>query len=237
MKSITVEEFKTRIPSDNREYFDNLDKDGQESYVTMYSLYSNLLTEYFIRNFNFKEYDDALINSPYSFPKVKENNMDIYQYLASDKLSFIYIRNNLYIERLSENEQMFLIETFQQDEPHYDDKMNQFIESTFRKVMLENPTDEEEINMFFGPDNKNFMAPNNAIVVGIRFDDYQKIPGQKDEDWLEENNNRLQDVHTLSIILESKLSRKTGIPTVAIKYNDFSVKKKNTADEDSKVLK
>ncbi len=236
MKKITVEEFKTRVPSDNREYFDNLDKDSQESYVTMYNLYSNLLTEYFIRHFKLKEYDDALINSPYSFPKVKEGNMDIYQYLASPKLSFVYLRNNLYIERLSDEEQMLLVEKASEDEIAYDDKIDQLIGATYKKVMLTNPTDEEATNILFGPDNKNFMAPNNAIVVGIRFDDYQQIPGQKDEDWLEENNNRLQDVHTLSIIIESKLSRETGIPTVAIKYNDFSITKKETVDTTEKTL-
>jgi hypothetical protein len=110
MKSLTVEEYKSRLPISNSQYFDSLSKDMQEEYLRQYCVYNELLSDYFIKNFALKEYDDALVTSPYSFCLVNENDMDIYQYLASDKLSFVYLRNNLYVERLDEEEQKYLIE-------------------------------------------------------------------------------------------------------------------------------
>ena len=38
MKSITVEEFKTRIPAGNSDYFNELDKEEQESYIALTKL-------------------------------------------------------------------------------------------------------------------------------------------------------------------------------------------------------
>ena len=159
MKSITVEEFKTRIPVGNGDYFDELDKEAQESYIALYNAYSSLVTDYFIKNCNLKEYDEALLESPYSFPKLAEEEMDIYQYLASDRLSFVYLRNNLYVERLDEDEQKFLIEKAQDDEIVYDDKADEFVKNTFKRVMLENGGEEDTVNVFYGPDNGNFMYP------------------------------------------------------------------------------
>lgn len=234
MKSITVEEFKTRIPVGNSDYFDELDKEAQESYIALYNAYSSLVTDYFIKNCNLKEYDEALLESPYSFPKLAEEEMDIYQYLASDKLSFVYLRNNLYVERLDEEEQKFLIEKAQDDEIVYDDKEDEFVKTTFKKVMLENGGEEDTVNVFYGPDNGNFMYPDNAVIVGIRYDDYYQAEGESPEDWFEANNNRLQDVETLSIILETRMSKLAGVDCYAVKYNEFSVKKKVTADEDNK---
>lgn len=234
MKCITVEEFKTRIPDGNSDYFNELDKEAQESYIALYNAYSSLVTDYFIKNCSLKEYDDALVDSPYSFPKLKEDDMDIYQYLASDKLSFVYLRNNLYIERLDEEEQKYLIDKAQDDEIVYDDKADEFVKSTFKRVILENGGDEDGLHVFYGPDNSNFMYPDNSVIIGIRYDDYYQEPNQTSEEWFEANNNRLQDVETLSIILETRMPKLAGVDCYAVKYNEFSVKKKVTSDEDDK---
>lgn len=237
MKSITVEEFKTRIPFSNSEYFNSLDREEQESYVALYNTYSSLLTDYFINNFKLDEYDEALVDSPYSFTKIEEDDMDIYQYLASDKLNFVYLRNNLYIERLSREEQQYLIDKAQEDDISFDDEADEFIKTTFEKVMLENFDSRESTNVFYGPDNGNFIYPDNAIIFGIRYNDYYQLPGQSEEDWLEENNNRLQDVETLSTILETRMSKLTGVDCYAVKYNEFSTKKKQSVDDEAKLSK
>ena len=232
MKYITVDEYNTRVPSLNEDYFNELDNDMKESYLAIYSIYSKFLIEYFIKNYKLNEYDEVLVESPYSFIKVKEDDMDIYQYFALGKLNYLYIRNNLYVERLSAEEQTFLIEKASLDEIVYDDSVDEFIGSTFRRVMLENYEDEDAVSVCYGPDSSNYLAPNNAIVIGIRYDDYEKLPGESADDWAEANNNRLHDIESLSTILEARLSREIGIPTYAIKYNEFSVKKRSSVDVD-----
>lgn len=232
MKSITLEEFKTRIPVGNSDYFNELDKESQESYIALYNVYSSLVTDYFIKNCSLKEYDDALLESPYSFPKLSEDDMDIYQYLASDKLSFVYLRNNLYIERLDEEEQRYLIDKAQDDEIVHDDKAEEFVKNTFKRVMLENGGAEDAVNVFYGPDNGNFMYPGNSVIIGIRYDDYYQAPGESSEEWFEANNNRLQDIETISVILETKMPRVVGVDCYAVKYNEFSVKKRVPVEDD-----
>ena len=151
-----------------------------------------------------------------------------------DKLSFVYLRNNLYVERLSEDEQNYLIEKAQDDEIVYDDKADEFVKKTFKRVMLENGGEEDTVNVFYGPDNGNFMYPNNAVIIGIRYDDYYQAEGESPEDWFEANNNRLQDVETHSIILETRMPKLAGVDCYAVKYNEFSIKKKVASDEDNK---
>lgn len=230
MKRITVEEFKTRTPISNKDYFESLSSQEQENYIELYNVYSALLTSHFIEKYKLDEYDNVLVNSPFSFPKVKEEDMDIYQYLASSNLSFIYLRNNLYIERLSQEEKNQLVWLAQEDELEYTPEVEALIETTFRKVIAENPTDEENLNVFYGPMSGDFLAPDNAIIIGIRYDDYQLLPGETEEDWVEQNNNRLQDTETVSSLLEVRIPMLTNTPTRAIKYNEFSAKKKEVTN-------
>ena len=230
MKKITVEEYKTRTPVRNKEYFESLSSEEQENYIELYNVYAALLTKHFIEKYKLDEYDKVLINSPFSFPKVKEEDMDIYQYLASDDLSFIYLRNNLYIERLSQEEKNKLVWLAQEEKPEYTPEVEELMENTFRKVIVENETEEENLNIFYGPMTGAFLAPDNAIIIGIRYDDYQLLPGESEEDWLEANNNRLQDTETVISILETRMPMLTNTKTAAIKYNEFSIKKKEVTN-------
>lgn len=226
-KKIKLEEYRTRVPGSRGDGLEGMPGRVREEYLAMHSAYANLLHEYFIRNFRLGEYDEALIESPYAFPEVREEDMDIYQYLASGKLRFVYIRNNIYIDRLSVEEQLFLREKARESELVYDQTAGDFIGETWKRVILEDPETSQPRNVFFGPMNGKFAAPENALVIGIRYDDYRQEPGQSDDKWMELNNGRLQDVETLSMIMEIRLSKATGVPTVPIKYNDFSITKRS----------
>lgn len=222
MKSLTVEEYKSRIPVGNAQYFDSLSRSEQEDYVNQYCVYSELLTDYFIKHFDFKEYDNALVNSPCSFCLVDEDDMDIYQYLASDKLSYLYIRNNIYIERLDDNDRNYLISLCANDEIVYNDEIDSFIGKTYKKLIC-----EENDRCFFGPETYEYLLDGNNLIIGIRYDDYQLLPGQTEDEWFDSNYERLQDIDMLSELLEVRFAKECGCDVSVAKYNVNSVNKRN----------
>ena len=223
--NITVAEYETRQPKTDEQHFSMLGKEAQEKHVALYNEYSNLLTEYFIKNFCLAEYDEALINSSNSYPLVPSEKMDIYQRKASSALRYFYIRNSLHVERLTPEEQAFLLGKTTGEDIILDEETEQFISNTFRKIMLDDPENLDPKIINYGPDNNRFMAPTNSIVIGLRYDDYQRLPGETPEEWDEANGRRIHECDILMKIMTNKMTRATGIPTTVIKYNEFSVKK------------
>lgn len=101
---ITIKDYETRFPKKNLEYFNNLNDLEKEEYLKLFQKYHTLASKYLIRKFNLIKFDNSLKNSANKFLIVKENDMDLYQFLCKDQLSYFYLRNNFYIERLNEEE-------------------------------------------------------------------------------------------------------------------------------------
>ena len=97
---LTVEMFETRIPNGNANYFDGLSNEAKDRYLRLYEIYSDLLYKYMNAKLELSKYDDMIASSENGFKPVDPRLWDMYQYLARKYLKFFYIRNNLYIERL-----------------------------------------------------------------------------------------------------------------------------------------
>ena len=206
----------------NQSYFKNLTEEGKKNYLLLYELYSNLLYQYFIQVLNLKEYDDLFATGEISYKEVATNNMDFYQYLATDYLKYLYIRNNIYIERLSDEELKFLRDKYISGDFSLDDSSKIFIEKTFLKVILEELTDKK-ININYGPDSLQFYKPVNAIIIGMRFDDYYREQGIDSDEWASNYQKQLQDIDIIFSLMKREF-KKIGIPIEIIKYNNFSIK-------------
>ena len=98
MKNINEILFETRYPVGNDEYFSNLNDSEKENYFKFYELYSSFLIQFVMSKFDLKYYDDLIKNSANKFVRVREEGMDIYQFLSSEYLSYFYVRNNIYLE-------------------------------------------------------------------------------------------------------------------------------------------
>ena len=152
MNRIDIQLYETRNPNSNFKFFDNLSDIGKEQYLKLYLKYSDLLYKYMIKKLELQRFDNLLLNSPCKFKKIKENDMDLYQKLGSKHLKYFYIRNNLYIERLSNEELNDLINLTMDDLDSHD-----FIEKTYFKVLLEDPDPNSKLITIYGPDNKEFI--------------------------------------------------------------------------------
>lgn len=222
IKYIDENWFSLRTPNNNENILTNLSTQKKETYLKLYSIYSYLLNQYLIKKLNLKEYDTILANWKINFPVIQENNMDIYQYLSSGLLKYFYLRNNIYIERLSKEDTDYLYNIYNTKNLNLDEEKEKFIERTYLNIILEEPN---QINHYinYGPDNSNYFKPTNAIIIGFRFDEYLN---HNIKTWPETHYEQLEIVNNLLEIVKYDINKlNLSIPVCIIKYNDFSIKK------------
>mgnify|MGYP004665841841 CR=1 FL=1 len=219
MIQINKEMFDTKVPYMNREYFESLDNTNQENYLRLYEVYNNLLIQYLIKYYNLKEFDDVLSKDKRNFEKVNTNDMDIYQYLSSEYLNYIYLRNNIYIERLSDEELLYLSKITD----HSLNKENEeFIKNTYLKVITE--SNNNNATTMFGPDNLKFIKRSNWIVFGIRYNRFNLKDKSKEDEWIIQDDEREKFISMLLPMIEMRLKEKQP-NTCIIGYNEFCIEK------------
>lgn len=224
MEQVTKEDIKTCVP------VNKMIEQANEKYIELYNKYRKILTKYLIKKLELKKYDELIENSGFNFKKVDVENQDIYQYFSSDLLNYIYIRNNIYIEKLTDEEKNELNSI-----PSNDDELSKleedFIERTYKKVIFEDVLgNNESCKVFYGPRTSSYMADNSYVIIGLRYDKYYN-PYGNDEDW--KNNYMIQSrfISKLLFKMQSEMCLKIDYPTIAIEYGDMStikLKKKET---------
>ncbi len=137
-----------------------------DEYVILYNKYRKMFTQFIINKINLKMWDEQIAQQIHIKPLDKAQ-MDIYQYCSSDELKYIYIRNNIYIEKLTKGEIEYL-----KNVDHTKEELTQeeqkFIKKTFPKVIAE-IEGEGEFRVNFGNENAGFFATENVVVIGIRY--------------------------------------------------------------------
>ena len=218
---ITPEDYASRFPNNNEEYFNKLDQREQDAYLECINYYYSQLIEYLIGKLDLIKYDQILSNSKNNFIPTSEDKMAIYQRLSSSYLKYLYLRNNLYIENLSNEEILRLRQFMQQQATLSNQELYRFIENTYQKVISET---KEVTTMNYGPENPDFFADSNSIIIGLRTDDF--ADSDKIENWSELHNKREFELDFFLNYLKVELNGKLPIPVSVIRYNDFSVKKR-----------
>lgn len=197
-----------------------------ERYLGLYMIYRELFNEYIIQKLELEKYDYEILKSEYKLKQVAEDNMDLYQYWTNNKLKYLYIRNNIYIEKLDKKELKWLENRIIANRDNLDDDAKKFIERTYVKVIFEDTgRDGKKYNAFYGPTTTKYMARNDSIVIGIRYDDYYSY-NMSDQEWGELRKKQLDFLKTkIRTIIEEQKS-KVENPIAIIQYNDYSIEKK-----------
>ena len=186
-------------------------------YLMMYSLYMKFFTEYIIRNTQIKEIDESLQQNSNIINFVTDDEKDSYQLLSNNMLKYFYVRNNLYLHRLDKNELEVLSNKIQNNDFTYDDNIEKFITNTFKKVILEYADKNANELVRFGPLHRQYFAPNNSIVIGVRFKEASNF-----DEYYNQINILKQNLDTSQENLSSKLNYGVAV----INYNGSSIKKK-----------
>lgn len=208
-------------------------------FISLYKMYSKLLEQYVDQKVNIREMDNLLKNSPFNLKKVSLEEMDIYQ--ANSSFDYLYLRNTLHIEKLDELEIQQLQKRVSSQNDILDEEMSLLIGKSYQKVItIDKVADGTYIN--YGPYGaRRYYAPNNFIVIGIRYDpEYEKEsidPNYNDEEWDENNDKQIQLVQAVVDTINEENNNHSDLLVRAIEYNEFSVKKKiNIEKSESKTM-
>ena len=163
----------------------------KEEYLNLYSLYMYYFTKYLIKTIRLDQYDESLKNSNLSFVNIIENQ-DVYQLMNSSLLNYFYIRNNIYLDKLTNDELNFLKQQLTSLNYNINEEIESFIEKTYKKLIFEtinnNPNMIAKIS--HGPISSSaFFSRNDALVIGFRYDEFN-LNGKDEKTWHENYKNQ-----------------------------------------------
>lgn len=203
-------------------------KIGPEKYIKLYNMYRSFFSQYIIKLFNLKKMDNIIKKSELRFQKVNIKNMDMYQYFTSKELDYIYLRNNIYIERLNNEEIEYLEKFINCKDLILDKQVEKFIDKTFKKVIFEDILGNGKIaNISYGSDAIQYYLENNTLVIGLRHDEFFK--GKlTDEEWYKQYIKKNDFLYNFIQEAEDEFKKeKLEIPIRMILYNNYSINKIN----------
>lgn len=233
VKKITKDNFLTSVST-----FDisKLSDEDIKEYLDLSTIYRMLLNQY-IKLIGLQSYEDLIKDSNLDFIPIDISRQDFYQYYNNSDLEYYYVRNNIYLNALNQEEKQYLESKSHQQNFTVDDQDLQFIAQTFKKVIAEHhPNMDEPFNTNYGPTSSSYFAPNNALVIGFRYDAFNM--NNMEEDAFVDNLERQEKYYyelnkKISIDLENKLN----IPVSVIEYDENSTKKLNSYEEAKKKSK
>lgn len=220
-KIITKEDFATSISEFD---INKLPDTEVQNYLNLSTLYRLLLNEY-IKQLGLENYENTIKNSELKFIPINASKQDFYQYYNNSNLAYYYIRNNIYINRLNGTEKEYLQKKLNSHDYSLNNQDINFISQTLCKVIKEvHDNTSEPFDVNFGPLSTNFFAPNNALVIGFRYDMFND--NGMDEDTFVDNYEKQREFClSLNEQLEIEIQNRLQIPVKVIEYDENSIKK------------
>lgn len=158
MELISIEDYKTRFPViDDKIDIEKMPENIRGYHFVMYSLYIDFLVNFIINNTSILNYENLLNESGLDFYAVQDKNKDFYQATTGKYLEYFYVRNNIHLENLSKEETKFLSDRILNDEFNYDVEVQNFISSTFKRVISEVDVLKAPAIINYGPKLISFM--------------------------------------------------------------------------------
>ena len=198
------------------------DEDMQK-YLQMYNTYNNLLIQYVSQKYYLNEADEKLAEYNDEYTPVVSEDKDLYQHAAEGYLKYFYLRNNIYVERLNEEDQKYLLSL---KDYTLTKENEEFIERTYLDVILENAT-IMGMEVKYGPNNAKYYKPADAIIIGVRYNQFENLKEDSDINLFAETFGKLQIlIDYLEYIVKENLKE----PFYVIIYDEYSIncKKKDS---------
>ncbi len=211
---------------------DTLSADEQKEYMLLNNAYRRLLSAYLIDKLNLKEYDDTFSNSDLCFVPNDAKKMDCYQWFASNELKYFYCRNNIYIERLSDENKEFLRNTITTGDYSINDEKASFIKESFpniikERVYIDKNGKVKKVFTLFGPNSRNYMAPHDSIVIGFNYDEFAEN-GLNDDEWYERHLKQCKFMCDELNKMMHSLNKESKLPIYVLKYGKYSTIKRKS---------
>lgn len=198
--------------------------DFTDKFYVLYKNYKILLEKFLVSKLPLLEYDNKIDNSGLLFYPVKREDMDIYQLLSTMNLKYIYLRNVLNVDKLSNDDIELIISLNENELINSNDKMIELINRTYKDVLSSNRDSNDDTYMVcYGTDTDYFWHDSRDLVFGIRHDEYADNGLGQNKDWLNNYYKQNKLIGDCIKELDSKCMEILGINVHFLKYDEVSV--------------
>ena len=150
-------------------------------------------------------------------PPVSNDEKDIYQHLSPNQ--YFYLRNNFYIENLMVEEINTILNYNELDQ-----NLENFILTNLRKLFVPSTINYDNLVTNFGPNNIEYSAPIDSIVLGLRFSEEEPIGLTEDEIFDKYCDNR-EKIETFKEKAIEVFKNKMNYDVKVIEYFSNDIKK------------
>ena len=202
------------------------ENDFSDKFFKLYINYKILLEKYLLKKLSLKEFDNKIVNSEFKFSPVMKENMDIYQLLSVLNLKYVYLRNNLNVDKLSIQDIELVVNLNDSNLSKPSDELFSFIERTYKDVLDANRENNDVRHMVcYGKDTDYFWKDSRDLVFGVRQDEFVDNGLGEEDEWLDNYFGQMQFLGNLFNEYETKYSSILEINVKFLYYDDVSVKK------------
>ena len=173
------------------------EKMNDDNFQILQTKYRRLIEELLKKYVNFEELDKK-IEKVINIPILEDHEYNFYHKYTSLNSNYIYLRNNIHIENLTQEEQQLL---------ESNNTGENFIKQTIGRVLFE----EGDLSYFGVPISK-YLASSKSLVFEFAFDQ-AKVKQFNDLIIIE------QIIKEISDYLINTLNQATNIPISVITYN------------------
>lgn len=230
MRTIEQKNLEERWPNNRETNVFNVDSDVANYYVGQYALYEHFLYLYLLKNTSIGKFDKDILNNKLKIGEVLDSNKDLYQ--SGSPLKYLYVRNNIYVERLSEEDLGILQDKMIKGIFELDNDTEELIKRTYKVVTAENVDKNVNNAIFYGPTTNSFLAINGDLIIGIRYDD--EIKSFEDVEFIRQNEI-LEFISDLSNKINNTMSSELETNVKTIVYDDNTIIKMNS-DLNEKIM-
>ena len=178
----------------------NAKKLDDNTYIVLQNIYKYFFEKYLTENIDITKYNDLIKNSGLDFgiPKPAKINLgtNLKEYL---NLEYIYLVNNFFIEKLSEEHLEILKNRALNKNYNFDEEIRLLISSTFKDVIknnyFKNNYTDKVYKVCYGYNIKSNYADNDSLVLKIL---YGKNTKELDKEKYIENN-KVKEFHINNI--------------------------------------
>ena len=193
------------------------------AFFTLYKNYNLLLDKYLVDKLKLNVYDKNIEDAGLMFFPEKREDMDFYQYISAMGLKYLYLRNDLYVEKLSKEIVDRLISLKTEDLAKPGKEITKLIEATYKRVIDVSPESDGSYMSRYGPDGDRFWFPSNELVIGLRYDMFADNGLGEEDVWLENHNKQISFIAALMEEINAKGNDLLGVPVNLVLYTEFTI--------------
>ncbi|MDD6327635.1 MAG: hypothetical protein Q4D54_02940 [Eubacteriales bacterium] len=169
-KAVMMYSFPRNYHRDMMDRADMLDEKGRlsERYCELQAKYKKLVCDWLMSKVDFVAIENSYFDNGWLGMPVDDEKKTIYQYFCDLNTNYLYLRNNYYIEKLSDDELTVLCDYVNAPDNRmcYTQAL-QMVQETFARVIAENDNSNTK-ELFKETLDEVIFCPSNALVFAAR---------------------------------------------------------------------